>query len=91
MKFSTIYLVVINFISFILMGIDKKRAIHHQWRIAEKTLFMSAIIGGSIGSIVGMKFFRHKTKHKSFVIGMPIILLQPFIYIYDLLYPIHIK
>lgn len=75
MKFLTIYLVVINFISFILMGIDKKRAIRHQWRIAEKTLFMSAIIGGSIGSIVGMKFFRHKTKHKSFVIGMPIILL----------------
>lgn len=75
MKFLTIYLVVINFISFILMGLDKKRAIRHQWRIAEKTLFMSAIIGGSIGSIVGMKFFRHKTKHKSFVIGMPIILL----------------
>lgn len=75
MKFLTIYLVVINFISFILMGLDKKRAIRHQWRIAEKTLFMSAIIGGSIGSIVGMKFFRHKTKHKSFVIGTPIILL----------------
>jgi uncharacterized membrane protein YsdA (DUF1294 family) len=56
------------------MGIDKKRAKKKQWRIKESTLFLLAILGGSIGSILGMYTFRHKTKHKKFVIGMPVIL-----------------
>jgi uncharacterized membrane protein YsdA (DUF1294 family) len=57
------------------MGIDKNKARKNKWRIPEKTLFLIAIIGGSIGSILGMQSFRHKTKHKSFTIGMPIILI----------------
>lgn len=74
-KFLIIYLIIINVIAFMLMGIDKGRAKRQAWRIPEKTLFGSAIIGGSIGSNLGMQVFRHKTKHLSFQIGMPAILL----------------
>lgn len=75
MKYILIYLIMINIIAFALMGIDKTKARKNKQRIPEKTLFFSAIIGGSIGSIVGMHFFRHKTKHVSFLVGMPVILL----------------
>lgn len=57
------------------MGIDKEKAKRGSWRIPEKTLFLLAIIGGSIGSIIGMQVFRHKTKHWYFVWGMPAILV----------------
>ncbi len=67
------YLIFINFLSFLLMGLDKKRARKHQWRIPERTLFLTAVLGGSPGAILGMQVFRHKTKHPSFVIGMPCI------------------
>ena len=69
------YLIFINLLAFLLMGLDKTKARRHRWRIPEKTLFLSAIIGGSIGAILGMQIFRHKTKHASFRIGMPCILL----------------
>ena len=68
------YLLVINLIGFCAMGIDKFKAKKNFWRTKEKTLFTIAIIGGSIGSIIGMYVFRHKTKHNSFVFGMPVIL-----------------
>lgn len=74
-KILIIYLIIINVIAFMLMGIDKGRAKRQAWRIPEKTLFLSAIIGGSIGSNLGMQVFRHKTKHLSFQIGMPAILI----------------
>ena len=70
-----IYLVIINLIAFLLMAMDKSRARKHQWRIPEKTLFLSAILGGSIGAIAGMYTFNHKTRHWYFVIGMPAILI----------------
>lgn len=70
-----VYLIVMNIIGFASMGIDKSKAKRGAWRIPEKTLFLIAILGGSVGSIVGMKQFRHKTKHKTFTIGMPAILL----------------
>lgn len=70
-----IYFVAVNIAAFALMGIDKRKAVKKQWRIPEKTLFLSAIIGGSVGSIVGMKTFRHKTKHWYFKYGMPAILI----------------
>lgn len=70
-----IYLVIVNVIAFMLMGFDKRRAKRQVWRIPEKTLFLSAIIGGSIGAVLGMQVFRHKTKHLSFQIGMPAILI----------------
>ena len=69
------YVIVINFIAFLLMGIDKRRAIKHAFRIPEATLFLFAIFGGSIGSILGMYTFRHKTRHWYFVYGMPAILI----------------
>lgn len=69
------YLFVVNVIGFILMFVDKKRAQNNQWRIKEATLFLTAAIGGSIGSMLGMKVFRHKTKHLSFLIGMPAIFI----------------
>ena len=70
------YLLVVNLVSFALMGIDKRRAKQNGVRrIPEKTLFLSAILGGSIGAIAGMQVFRHKTKHWYFVWGMPLILI----------------
>ena len=68
------YLLIMNAAAFILMGTDKKKARHNAWRIPEKTLFFTAVLGGSVGSILGMWFFHHKTKHWYFVIGMPLIL-----------------
>lgn len=69
------YIFFINIVGFSLMGIDKRKAIKKVWRIPESTLFIVALIGGSIGSIIGMNFFRHKTKHWYFVLGMPLILI----------------
>ena len=69
-----LYLLAINLFGFLLMGIDKHKARKQAWRIPESTLFSVAIIGGSLGSWLGMYTFRHKTQHKSFVIGMPVIL-----------------
>ncbi len=70
-----VYIIVINIIGYAMMGIDKSRAVRGKWRIPEKSLFLVAIIGGSVGTNLGMKHFRHKTKHKSFVYGMPAILM----------------
>ena len=69
------YLVVVNLVGFIIMGVDKKKAQKGAWRIPEATLFLVAIIGGSIGSIAGMQIFHHKTKHWYFKYGMPAILI----------------
>lgn len=69
------YIVIINTIAFISMYIDKRRAKRKQYRIPEKTLFLLAIVGGSIGSLLGMETFRHKTKHWYFKWGMPLILV----------------
>ena len=74
-KFILTYLLIINFIAFILYGIDKWRARNNGWRIPEATLFLVAIIGGSVGAILGMRIWHHKTRHLSFVIGLPAILL----------------
>ena len=70
-----IYLLILNILGFAFMGIDKRRAIRSAFRIPEATLFAIAILGGSIGSILGMHLFRHKTKHWYFLFGMPIILI----------------
>lgn len=74
MEILLLYLLIINAFAFLLMLIDKRRAQKNLWRVPEKTLFASAILGGSIGALAGMYTFRHKTKHLSFVIGMPVIL-----------------
>lgn len=69
------YVVIVNIIGFALMGIDKSKARRGAWRISEATLFLTAIVGGSIGCISGMQVFRHKTKHWYFKYGMPAILV----------------
>lgn len=69
------YFLIINLIGFFSMCIDKRRAIKKMWRIPEINLFLYAILGGSIGSILGMKVFHHKTRHWYFVYGMPFILI----------------
>lgn len=75
MKFLYIYLLVINVVAFCLYGLDKWKAKHNRWRISEATLILSAVIGGSLGAFCGMNLFRHKTKHKKFMIGVPVILV----------------
>ena len=75
MKYFIIYLIIRNLIAFLAMYIDKRRAKYGKWRIKEHTLFILAILGGSIGAIVGMYTFRHKTKKMRFVIGFPAILV----------------
>lgn len=70
-----VFLGVMTLIGFISMGADKKRAEKKRWRIPEKTLFLIALLGGSLGSVLGMQFFRHKTKHWYFALFMPLILL----------------
>ncbi len=69
------YLLAVNIAGFALMGADKKKAKKGAWRIPEATLFLAAIFGGSIGSILGMQVFRHKTQHWYFKYGMPAILI----------------
>ena len=81
------YLVIINLIGYAVMGIDKKRAIRGAWRISEASLFLTAFLGGALGCTLGMRHFRHKTKHWYFKYGMPAIFaVQVFLafYIYTL-------
>lgn len=75
MRYFITYLIVINLIAFIAMYIDKRKAKMGKWRIKEYTLFILALLGGSIGAIVGMYTFRHKTKKAKFFIGFPAILI----------------
>lgn len=86
MKYLYYYLFFINVLAFFLMGIDKRKAELGRWRIPERTLFLSAILGGGVGAIAGMQLFRHKTKHRSFTVGMPLILLLWIIGLSFLLY-----
>lgn len=75
MKYFLIYLLIINFIGFFAMFLDKQKARKEKWRIPEKTLFLLALIGGSLGTTLGMHTFRHKTKHWYFKFGMPLIFI----------------
>lgn len=82
-QFIVIYLVIINFIGFCAMWIDKWKAKRNAWRISEKALFTITLLGGGFGTIAGMYLFRHKTKKLYFTIGFPVILFSEiFIVIY---------
>ncbi len=85
----SVYLLIVNIVSFAMMGIDKQKAIRGAWRIPEASLFMVAIIGGSIGSILGMQLFRHKTKHWYFQYGMPAILILQLLLLISILKILH--
>ena len=63
MTIAVVYWIVINLIGFVIMGIDKKRAIRGAFRISEASLFLTALLGGALGCTLGMNHFRHKTKH----------------------------
>ncbi len=75
MKYLLIYLLAMNIIGFAIMGIDKSKAKKNKWRISEKTIFVIALLGGSIGVKMGMQQYRHKTQHKKFVYGIPSIII----------------
>ena len=70
-----VWLAVINLVTFAVYGIDKAKAKRGAWRVPEKTLFLLPLLGGSLGALLGMKVFRHKTKHWYFVWGIPLILV----------------
>lgn len=75
LKNILIYFLVMNIITFLLMGYDKHEAKVNQWRISEKALFLFCLFGGSVGGICGMYAFRHKTQKWYFKIGFPLILI----------------
>lgn len=84
-----LYLILANLVSFFLMGIDKRKAIRQAYRIPESTLFLSALCGGSIGSLLGMSLFHHKTKKWKFRLGMPAVLLLHLTLLYLFYFPVH--
>lgn len=84
LKYLIIYLIIINLVAFLAMYIDKRKAKYGRWRIPEQTLFVLALIGGSIGAIAGMYIFRHKTKKLRFSVGFPVILVLQIILIISL-------
>ena len=69
-----VWLVFINLLAFALFGVDKRRAKRHSWRIRETSLLLTAVLGGSLGALLGMLVFRHKTRHGKFMIGVPVLL-----------------
>lgn len=80
-----IYLLIVNALGFVLMLADKYKAKNNLWRIPETTLIGVALIGGSVGSLIGMYAVRHKTKHPKFTVGIPVILVAQIVllsYIY---------
>ena len=75
-------LICINVVTFLVYGIDKLKAKQGSWRISEATLLSLAVIGGSVGALLGMQVWHHKTKHKKFKYGLPLILLVQIVLIY---------
>lgn len=79
--FLPIYLLLVNGLSFLIMGIDKRRAAKRKWRISENFLFGIALLGGAVGTYISMKVFHHKTKHASFRFGIPVLIVLQLILI----------
>ena len=78
------YLLTMNVVSFAAFGIDKYKAKRGLWRISEATLLLLAVVGGSIGALLGMRIWRHKTQHAKFRYGLPLIILAQIALIYYL-------
>lgn len=78
MRYFFLYLLLINALAFALMLTDKQKARKNRWRISERTLMLTAALGGSIGALAGMYTFRHKTRHLKFTLGIPAILITQF-------------
>lgn len=75
MQVSVLYLIVINILTFLVFGIDKRKARKGRWRIPEATLIGLSAAGGSIGALLGMHLFRHKTQKRKFTLGIPAIII----------------
>jgi uncharacterized membrane protein YsdA (DUF1294 family) len=75
MMIGIIYVIVINLVTFFMMGYDKKQAKRTKWRVPEKRLFLLAAIGGAVGGWLGMRAWRHKTQHASFAVGFPLLMV----------------
>jgi uncharacterized membrane protein YsdA (DUF1294 family) len=83
--FVIVVFMIMNIAGVSIMKVDKNRAIKHQYRISERTLWLVALFGGAIGCTIGMNTFRHKTKHLSFKIGFPFLaIIDAILYIYFL-------
>ena len=78
------YLLTMNVVSFAAFGIDKYKAKRGLWRISEATLLLLAVVGGSLGALLGMRIWHHKTKHAKFRYGLPLIILAQLGLIYYL-------
>jgi uncharacterized membrane protein YsdA (DUF1294 family) len=76
------YIIGINVLTFLVYGIDKWKAKKGKWRVSEATLLLLAVMGGSIGALLGMKIWHHKTMHKKFRYGVPLILLTQIALVY---------
>ena len=76
MEETICYLLAVNITTFLVYGIDKYKAKKGRWRISEATLLLMAVIGGSIGAWVGMRIWHHKTMHKKFKYGIPLIIIM---------------
>ncbi len=85
-SYIVLYLVIINLTGFMMMGIDKRKARKRAWRIPEATLFVIALVGGSLGTTIGMHVFHHKTRHWYFLYGMPAILFLQIAIVVILIY-----
>ncbi len=77
-------LAALNLIGFIVVGIDKRKAIKRKWRVQEKTFFILSLLGGSIGVYIGLLAFRHKTRHWYFMLGIPAIIIAQVVGVYFL-------
>lgn len=76
MDWGLLYAAGINGIAFCAYGLDKRRAVREEWRISERTLLLLAFLGGAAGAFLGMKVFHHKTRHRKFSLGVPLLLLM---------------
>lgn len=74
-EFVISYLVAVNAVTFVIYGIDKLKALRGKWRLSESLLILSAVLGGSVGAWLGMWLWHHKTLHKKFKYGIPLILM----------------
>jgi len=80
-----IFFIALNIYSFFIVYFDKKKAIYHRWRVSERKLFLLALAGGAIGIFLGMKAFRHKTKHFLFTHGIPLLMMLNIVIFYLLI------
>jgi uncharacterized membrane protein YsdA (DUF1294 family) len=90
-KYFCGYLLLINIYTFYLTYLDKYRAKHRKWRVPEKNFFILSILGGSIGTLISMKLFRHKTRHWYFKYGIPLIIVIQIIILYCIIYGNKVK